>query len=62
MIFLLLATIMVTMQDLVGVGMAGIFGLDGRMGLCMGSVPWWAVTAPPPPSVIPSRRPVWKAP
>ena len=39
MIFLLLATIMVTMQDLVGVGMAGIFGLDGRMGLCMGSVP-----------------------
>ena len=39
MIFLLLATIMVTMQDLVGVGMAGIFGLDSRMGLCMGSVP-----------------------
>ena len=39
LIFLLLATIMVTIQDLVGVGMAGVFGLDGRMGLCMGSVP-----------------------
>ena len=39
LIFLLLATIMVTIQDLVGVGMAGIFDLDGRMGLCMGSVP-----------------------
>lgn len=39
LIFLLLATIMVTIQDLVGVGMAGIFDLDGRMGLCMAPCP-----------------------
>lgn len=38
-LFLILATIMVTMQDIVGVGLAGVFGLDGRLGLCMGSIP-----------------------
>lgn len=61
LIFLLLATIMVTIQDLVGVGMAGIFDLDGRMGLCMGSVPWWAAMAPPPPSANSLKKPVWTA-
>lgn len=39
MVFLLLATIMVTIQNLVGVGLAGVFDLDGRLGLCMGSIP-----------------------
>lgn len=62
LIFLLLATIMVTIQDLVGVGMAGIFDLDGRMGLCMGSeAPGGRAMAPPPPSANSLKKPVWTA-
>ena len=38
-LFLILAAILVTIQDTVGVALAGVFGLDGRMGLCMGSIP-----------------------
>ena len=37
--FLILATILVIMQNLVGVGLSGVFGLDGRLGLCMSSIP-----------------------
>ena len=37
---LLLATVMITMQNFVGVGFAQLFGLDDpRLGLCMGSIP-----------------------
>ena len=38
-LFLILATILVTLQNVVGVGLAGVFGLDGRLGLCMSSIP-----------------------
>ena len=38
-LFLILATILVTVQNLVGAGLAGVFNLDGRLGLCMGSIP-----------------------
>lgn len=38
-IFLALATIMQALQNAVGVGLAGVFGLDTRLGLCMGSIP-----------------------
>lgn len=38
-IFLALATIMQVLQNAVGVGLSGIFGLDPRLGLCMGSIP-----------------------
>ncbi len=37
--FLALATIMMVIQDGIGVGLASAFGLDGRLGLCMGSIP-----------------------
>lgn len=37
--FLLLAVIMCCIQDLVGGYGAKAFGLDGRLGLCMGSIP-----------------------
>ena len=37
--FLILATILVICQNLVGVGLSGVFGLDGRLGLCMSSIP-----------------------
>lgn len=39
LIFLLLTIVMVISQDLIGSGMAGIFGLDPKLGLCMGSIP-----------------------
>lgn len=39
LMFLVLATIMVALQDLTGVTLAQLFGLDGRLGLCMGSIP-----------------------
>ncbi len=40
LVFLLLATVMITMQNFVGVGFAQLFGLDDpRLGLCMGSIP-----------------------
>ena len=38
-IFLALATGMQVIQNIVGVVGAGIFGLDARLGLCMGSIP-----------------------
>ena len=38
-IFLVLAAGMQVIQNLVGVGLAGVFGLDPRLGLCMGSIP-----------------------
>ena len=38
-IFLILAVGMQVIQNLVGVGLAGIFDLDQRLGLCMGSIP-----------------------
>lgn len=38
-IFLALAAGMQVVQNLVGVGLAGVFGLDPRLGLCMGSIP-----------------------
>lgn len=37
--FLILAIIMVVMQDAVGSALAGMFGLDARLGLAMGSIP-----------------------
>lgn len=37
--FLILAIVMVTLQDLVGGFGAKLFGLDGRLGLAMGSIP-----------------------
>ena len=37
--FLILAVVMVTIQDLVGGFGAKMFGLDGRLGLAMGSIP-----------------------
>ena len=39
LVFLLLATVMVTLQNFVGSGLAMVFDLDGRLGLCMGSIP-----------------------
>ena len=39
LVFLLLAGVMVVIQDLVGAGLAQVFQLDGRLGLCMGSIP-----------------------
>ena len=38
-IFLGLVAAMQAMQNVVGVGLAGAFGLDSRLGLCMGSIP-----------------------
>lgn len=39
-LFLLLAIVMVVLQDILGAVMAsGLFGLDPRMGLCVGSIP-----------------------
>lgn len=38
-IFLLLATTMVAMQNVLGAGLATLFDLDPRMGLAMGSIP-----------------------
>lgn len=37
--FVLLCAILITVQDLIGSVGAGIFGLDGRLGLCMSSIP-----------------------
>ena len=39
LVFLLLAGVMVVIQDLVGAGLAQVFQLDGRLGLCMSSIP-----------------------
>lgn len=39
LVFLLLASLMMAIQDFVGVGLASVFDLDGRLGLCMGSIP-----------------------
>ena len=38
-IFLALASGMQVLQNLIGCGLAGVFGLDARLGLCMGSIP-----------------------
>ena len=38
-IFLALVAIMQVLQNLVGVGLASVFQLDARLGLCMGSIP-----------------------
>ena len=38
-IFLALATGMQVVQNAIGVGLAGVFGLDTKLGLCMGSIP-----------------------
>lgn len=38
-IFLGLAAAMQVLQNVLGVGLASVFGLDGRLGLCMGSIP-----------------------
>ena len=38
-IFLALSAGMQVLQNVVGCGLAGIFGLDARLGLCMGSIP-----------------------
>ena len=38
-VFLVLASIMQVLQNIVGVAGASIFGLDPRLGLCMGSIP-----------------------
>lgn len=38
-IFLALAAGMQVLQNLIGCGLAGVFGLDARLGLCMGSIP-----------------------
>lgn len=38
-IFLLIAVVLVVCQDLVGCGVASLFGLDSKLGLLMGSVP-----------------------
>jgi ESS family glutamate:Na+ symporter len=38
-LFLALATGMEVLQNVVGVGLAGVFGLDLKLGLCMGSIP-----------------------
>ena len=37
--FVFLCAILITVQDLIGSVGAGIFGLDGRLGLCMSSIP-----------------------
>jgi len=39
LLFLGLAIVMVISQDLIGSGMASVFGLDPKLGLCMGSIP-----------------------
>lgn len=38
-IFLAIVATMQALQNVVGVGLAGAFGLDMRLGLCMGSIP-----------------------
>lgn len=38
-IFLALAAGMQVLQNIIGCGLAGVFGLDARLGLCMGSIP-----------------------
>ena len=38
-IFLGIVCVMQALQNVVGVGLAGVFGLDARLGLCMGSIP-----------------------
>ena len=50
LVFLLLAGVMVVIQDLVGAGLAQVFQLDGRLGLCMGSIPLVGGHEPPVPS------------
>ncbi len=37
--FLILVIILCTMQNFVGIGFAGLFGMDPRLGLAMGSIP-----------------------
>lgn len=63
LVFLLLATVMITMQNFVGVGFAQLFGLDDPGWACAWApFPWWAATALPAPSGPSSRRPVWREP
>ena len=38
-VFLGIVCVMQALQNVVGVGLAGVFGLDARLGLCMGSIP-----------------------
>ena len=38
-IFLAVVATMQALQNVVGVGLAGVFGMDARLGLCMGSIP-----------------------
>ena len=69
LVFLLLATVMITMQNFVGVGFAQLFGLDDpRLGLCMGARPPtpWPTCSASPASMAPRPRrsswcPLWEA-
>ena len=38
-LFVVLTAIIITFQDAIGVFFAQMFGIDGRLGLCMGSIP-----------------------
>ena len=38
-IFLVVAIVLVVFQDVLGTALATVFGLDARLGLCMGSIP-----------------------
>lgn len=38
-LFLIVAVVLVLFQDVIGTALAGAFGLDPRLGLCMGSIP-----------------------
>lgn len=38
-IFLVVAIVLVCLQDVLGCGLSAVFGLDPRLGLCVGSVP-----------------------
>ena len=38
-VFLGVSIVLVVLQDVLGCGLAGLFGLDPRLGLCVGSVP-----------------------
>ena len=38
-IFLVVAIVLVLFQDILGTALATVFGLDARLGLCMGSIP-----------------------
>ena len=49
--FLIIAIVMVCLQDVLGSVLAAVFHWDMRLGLCTGSIPM-AATAPPVPTVL----------